>query len=118
MLTLPPVWWLGSGFWLWSAGAATLFSLSIVNYLVSFVNIIRRFLLYFQWFPGFAGLRVFRPDRVPGAGEFGDGSVGRVIPEMPDTWEKTFFKNSAKIKKDIPVPFSNIYDTIGNLPLS
>jgi len=55
---------------------------------------------------------------VTGAGGFGGGSVGRVIPEMSDTWEKTFFKKSAKTKKDIPVPFSNIYDTIGNLPLS
>ena len=53
----------------------------------------------FQWLPGFAGLRVFRPDRVPGAGGFGGGSVGRVTPEMPDTWEKSLFKNSAKNKK-------------------
>ena len=85
---------------------------------MSFVNIIWRFLLYFQWFPGFAGLRVFRPDRVSGAGEFGGGSVGRVTPEMPDTWEKSLFQKIRKIKKGIPVLFSNIYDTIGNLPLS
>lgn len=105
MLTLPPVWWLGSGFWLWSAGAATLFSLSIVNYLVSFVNIIRRFLLYFQWFPGFAGRRVFRPDRVTGAGDLAAAAWVGLPPKCPTHGERTFFKNSAKIKKDIPVPF-------------
>ena len=99
MITSPPVWWLGSSFQLWSAGAAALFSLSIVHYLVSFVNIIRRFLLYFQWFPGFAGLRVFRPDRVPGAGGFSGGSVGRVTPEMPDTLEKSLFQKFRKNKK-------------------
>jgi hypothetical protein len=90
----------------------------ILSYIVDIVKDNPQFSLHFQGFPGFAGLRVFRPDLIPGAGGFGGGSVGRVTPEMPDTWEKTFFKNSAKIKKDIPVPFSNIYDTIGNLPLS
>ena len=105
MLTLPPAWWLGSGFWLWSAGAATLFSLSIVNYLVSFVNIIRCLLLYFQRFPGFAGLRVFRPDLIPGGGGFGGGSVGRVTPEMPDTWEKSLFQKIRKNKKGHSCPF-------------
>lgn len=100
MITSPPVWWLGSSFQLWSAGAAALFSFFIVHYLVSFVNIIRRFLLYFQWFPGFAGLRVFRPDRVPGAGGFSGGSVGRVTPEMPDERKKELYsKISQKIKK-------------------
>lgn len=68
MITSPPVWWLGSSFQLWSAGAAALFSLSIVNYLVSFVNMSKRISLYFQGFPGSYGLLVFRAYRVPGRG--------------------------------------------------
>lgn len=119
MITSPPVWWLGSSFQLWSAGAAALFSLSIVNYLVSFVNENKRISLYFQGFPGFAGLRVFRPDLIPGGGGIWRRQRGGGLsPKCPTHVKRAFFKNSAKIKKDIPVPFSNIYDTIGNLPLS
>lgn len=54
-----------------------------------------------------------------GAGGYASGSVGRVTSEMPDERKKELYsKIPQKIKKDIPVPFSNIYDTIGNLPLS
>nr|DAN36834.1 MAG TPA: hypothetical protein [Caudoviricetes sp.] len=43
---------------------------------------------------------------------------GGLPPKCPTHGKRPFSKKSAKIKKDIPVPFSNIYDTIGNLPLS
>lgn len=38
---------MGSGFWLWSAGAATLFLSTIVHYLVYFVNVFQAFEVLF-----------------------------------------------------------------------
>ena len=76
------------------------------------------FSLDFHRFPGCAGRRVFRPDLIPGRGDLAAAAWCGLPPKCPTHGKRTFFKNSAKIKKDIPVPFSNIYDTIGNLPLS